>query len=99
MAALIMPDLSTTGERSIDTPPGQHRGLPAYCGCCGCITRYCGCSCCCQRRGGSGPRGNSYANGQSVCNGPRSPWSWRGGYQGPRLTTMHWDFTEGRIEW
>lgn len=23
--------------------------LPAYCGCCGCVTRYCNCSCCCQR--------------------------------------------------
>ena len=29
--------------------PGSRRRLPAYCGCCGCITRYCICSCCCQK--------------------------------------------------
>ena len=31
------------------TRPGGRRQLPAYCGCCGCITRYCICSCCCQK--------------------------------------------------
>lgn len=24
--------------------------LPAYCSCCGCLTRYCNCSCCCGKR-------------------------------------------------
>lgn len=27
----------------------RRRGLPAYCGCCGCLTRYCICSCCCGK--------------------------------------------------
>lgn len=104
VTAPVMPDLSTTGERTIDVPPGSHGGkLPPYCGCCGCLSRYCICSCCCcsrccaGRAGASGPRGNSYANGASVNNGPRSPWSWRGGFQGARPVT-HWDFTEGRPE-
>lgn len=42
--------------RILATPPARRRAtrrngrrLPAYCGCCGCITRYCNCSCCCQK--------------------------------------------------
>ncbi len=85
-----MPDLSTTGDRTIDTPPGTRRGLPAYCGCCGCLTRYCNCSCCCQRSASSGPRGNSYANGASVANGPLA-WTWPGGMQAPRPESF-WDW-------
>lgn len=39
-------------------------------------------------------RGNSFANGNSMNNGPVAPWTWRSGYQAPRPVT-HWDFTEG----
>jgi hypothetical protein len=42
-------------------------------------------------------RGNSFANGNSMNNGPTAPWTWCGGYQAPRPVT-HWDFTEGRHE-
>lgn len=40
--------LAVDTHRHEDHPPGV-RGLPAYCGCCGCITRYCICRCCCAK--------------------------------------------------
>lgn len=46
--------------------------------------------------GGAGPRGNSFANGASVSGGPTSPWTWRGGFQGPKPPTW-WDDMEGRL--
>ncbi len=39
---------------------------------------------------GSGLRGNSYANGASVANGPLA-WTWPGGMQAPRPESF-WDW-------
>lgn len=41
--------VAVTTRRHVYHPPGV-RGLPAYCGCCGCVKRYCLCSCCCGKR-------------------------------------------------
>ena len=40
-------DVNTT--RDPDHPALSRKGLPAYCGCCGCVKRYCICSCCCGK--------------------------------------------------